>query len=151
MSLVGALIWIGSTLIAIVSFLLGKAFSQSEKVLDQKRKAYEDFLRVCPAPNEAHSEREPDIQEVQRAIGILSVYGSQDVLTNASEYFQLFASAQEILSSVTEAGHPEFMSLMTRYNRMILAMREDAMRWSAFAPNKKNREYKLSQNLNQLK
>ena len=143
-SLSGSLIWLGGTIVAAISFLLGKAFSQSEKVLDQKRKAYEDFLRVCPAPNEAHSPVDPDITLMQRAIGILSLYGSADAAKYAGEYFFDFAESQSLLRTVTEPGHPRFMQLMTKYNRMVWAMRVDAMTWSMFAPTKKAREYKPS-------
>jgi hypothetical protein len=140
----GSLLWLGGLLFTAVGFLIGKTFSQSEKILDQKRKCYEDFLRVCPAPNEAHGSEEPAATEMQRAVGLLSIYGSSDAIKFAGAYFAEFAKAQPILQSVSEAGHPKFLEQMSHYNRMIWAMRNDAMLWSAFAPARRAREYKAS-------
>jgi len=142
-SIVGTLTWFGGLAIAILSFLLGKIFSQSEKVLDQKRKAYEAFLSVCPSPNEAHQEVDLTI-EFQRKLGILSIYGSAEVVTHAGKYLESFDVTQEQLVDVIEAGHPAFLKLMTDYNRMVWAMRTDAMSWSIFAPTKNARNFKSS-------
>jgi len=135
---------VGSLVLAAVSFLLGKVFSQSERVLDQKREAYERFLAKCPAPNEAHCEREPDFMGLQRDIGVLSIYGSKEALIAAGEYFTVFASAQPVLTHVEEPGHPEFLRVMKSYNKMVWEMRKDALTWSVFAPSKKDQEYSPS-------
>lgn len=131
---------------SVISFMFGKIFSQSENILDRKREAYGAFLRFCPAPNEAHSNNEMDATQFQREIGILTVYASPEVLKNSSSYFSSFAEAQEQLSGIQTAGHPAFIRVMTEYNRMVWAMRTDAMAWSIFAPNKKGREYRPSLN-----
>ncbi len=136
---VGA-IW--SLLISAFAYMIGRIFSQSERVLDQKRKSYEDFLRLCPGPNEAHSSEPMDIVQMQRALGVLSLYGSSDALEFASVYFTEWPKAQSKLVNVTAPGHPDFLELATHYNRMVWAMRKDAMTWSVFAPTKRNQEYK---------
>lgn len=136
-----ALVWLGGVVLTILSFLFGKAFSQSERVLDQKRKTYEQFLSLCPAPNEAHN---PDLdipEEFQRNIGILSVYSAPDVAKLAGVYLSEFAEAQEHLPGEAEPGHPIFLELMTHYNRMVWAMRVDALAWSFFASSKSAKNY----------
>jgi hypothetical protein len=123
---------------------LGKVFSQSEKILDRKREAYKDFLNFCPSPNEAHLDTEVDITEIQRKIGVLTLYASLESTQFAAKYFGDFASAQEVLRDIVDPGHPEFIKVVTSYNRMVWAMRNDAMTWSIFAPKKSAREYKPS-------
>ncbi|KFE35963.1 hypothetical protein [Thioclava atlantica] len=139
-AIVGALGLIAS----LVSFVGGKIFSQSENILDRKREAYKAFLRFCPAPNEAHDAERVNTTELQREIGILTVYASRDVLKFAAAYFTAFAEAQEKLVGVEIAGHPAFIKLMTDYNRMVWAMRNDAMMWSVFAPSRQGRDYRPS-------
>ncbi|WP_417267951.1 hypothetical protein [Celeribacter baekdonensis] len=146
MSFEGVIIALSGLALSVVSFVFGKIFSQSENILDRKREAYKAFLRFCPAPNEAHSEDMILHTDFQREIGILTVYASMDVLKFAGEYFNKFADAQETLVNVEEAGHPIFIDLMTSYNRMVWAMRNDAMTWSIFAPAKKARTYQPSLN-----
>ncbi|MGS4983333.1 MULTISPECIES: hypothetical protein [Pseudosulfitobacter] len=89
----GAVVWFGGTVLAGLGFLLGKAFSQSERILDQKRLAYEEFLRLCPAPNEAQFGEEMDVKQMQRSIGILTLYGSEEALKFASKLFRGFRSS----------------------------------------------------------
>ncbi|ASP20631.1 hypothetical protein ANTHELSMS3_01946 [Antarctobacter heliothermus] len=132
---------LGALLLSLVSFLSGKVFSQSEKVLDQKRKAYETFLRECPGPNEAHSSVDIMSTEFQRVTGLLTLYASNDALQYSSEYFLKFVEAQEELQGVSITGHPKFVEVMTYYNRMVWAMRRDVMAWSIFAPAKTSRAY----------
>lgn len=144
MSLDGFLIGAGALALSILSFLFGKVFSQSENILDKKRDAYRSFLRVCPAPNEAHFAEFELGAEMQREMGILSLYASPDAVKFAAQYFSAFADAQVTLIGIEEPGHPEFLRLMTSYNRMIWAMRNDAMTWSIFAPSRRSREYQPS-------
>jgi len=135
------LLWLGGISVSIASFLFGKIFSQSENILEQKRRVYEQFILVCPSPQEAHSCDVVVSIELQRQIGILCIYGSPDVAKFAGDYFSEFGTAQEILIDVAEPGHPKFLELMTNYNRLIWAMRTDAMTWSLFAPAKSAKVY----------
>ena len=138
---------IGGVGLSALSFVFGRIFAQSENILDRKREAYSDFLKFCPAPNEAHfPDTIPDFGEMQRQIGTLTLYGSPDVCKFAGEYFEQFSKSNEILVEVElpEVGHPEFLKTMTSYNQMIWAMRNDAMTWSVFAPKKSARTYRPS-------
>ena len=141
-SIVSILGWLLTAVIGALCFLYGKAHGQSEKILDAKRKSYEDFLKFCPAPNEAHERDEPNSVDVQRSLGILSLYGSTDVLKYASEYFIVFAGAQQKLRDVAAPLHPEWRKVATSYNKMVWAMRVDATARSFFAPSRSAREYR---------
>jgi len=138
------LLGLGGLLLSVLSFLVGKLFSQSEKILDHKREAYSSFLKLCPVPNEAHfADKQIDFA-MMREIGVLSLYASPEATKLAAEYFDGFANAQEELVDVAEPGHPEYLKVMTKYNRMVWAMRNDVMTWSIFAPKKSAVEYKPS-------
>ena len=124
--------WLGGAVVSIVAFLVGKAYSQSEKVLDQKRLVYQQFLLQCPSPNETHfADFELSI-ELQRYIGVVSIYGSPDVAARTGEYFAKFDESSEVLREIDEPGHPAFLDLMRAYNDMVYAMRVDVMSWSFF-------------------
>jgi hypothetical protein len=110
---------------------------------------YEEFLRLCPAPNEAHSRTEFDSVELQRSVGLVSLYGSAEVAQSASNYFDAFAKGQEKLSEIEQAGHPDFVKVMSAYNAMIWSMRADVMAWSVFATSKKHRKFKANVPLEQ--
>jgi hypothetical protein len=138
------LVWGVGVLFTIVGFLVGKIFSQTEQVIEQKRRVYEKFLEVCPAPNEAHTDRQFEAVDFQRQMGVLTLYASRDSLQFAAEYFQVFADAQSLLVNVHTPGHPKFIEVMTAYNRMVWSMRTDVMAWSSFAPRKRDREYRPS-------
>lgn len=139
-----ASVWFAGTAVSIISFLVGKSYKQSEQVIAEKRRVYESFLRVCPAPNEAHLDLDIFDTELQRYIGVLTVYASPEVTKFAGEYFAEFAEAQAVLCGVEKPGHPAFLKLMTHYNRMVWAMRNDALMWSFFAPTGKAKEYRPS-------
>src|SRR5690606_38872002 len=47
---------IGGLLISALSFLMGSMFAQSEAILAEKRRIYEEFLRACPKPSDAYAE-----------------------------------------------------------------------------------------------
>ncbi|WP_375550940.1 hypothetical protein [Rhodophyticola porphyridii] len=144
MTLEALLISVGGLLVSALGFLFGRMFAQSERILDIKRDTYRSFLERCPAPNEAHFETTLSEAEVQREIGLMSIYASPEVIKFVGEYFAQFAQSQPLLLNVDQAGHPEFFKVMTSYNRMIWAMRHDALAWSAFAPDRRKREYKPS-------
>lgn len=133
--------WLASLGLAPIGFVFGKIFAQSEKILDHKRSVYEAFLERCPAPQEAHTETDFSDADFQRTLGLLTLYGSQDVLQFAGEYFDVFSDAQSTLIDVATPGHPKFIEVMSYYNRMVWAMRVDATTWSVFSPVKKARKY----------
>ncbi len=139
-----AYVWLGGVLVSIFTFFLGKSYTQTENVIAEKRRVYAEFIKVCPGPNEAHSEVDLISVELQRFLGILTIYGSPDVIKFAGEYFNQFSIAQPELQGIEHAGHTAFLKLMTCYNRMIWEMRKDALMWSFFAPTGESKVYKPS-------
>jgi hypothetical protein len=49
-------IGLGEISIAVVSFIAGRLFVQSEAVLTQKKKVYQDYLDVCLTAHEAYKQ-----------------------------------------------------------------------------------------------
>ena len=125
-------IWIGGIVVSILSFLLGKVFSQSEKILEHKKAVYERFLMNCPTPNDTYGMDEGSALETygdfNRLVGLLSIYASEEVLLAARDYLQKWAEASEILTVDSPALVEEFKTVAAGYNRMVLEMRRDVLR-----------------------
>lgn len=128
------MLWATGLLVSILSFLLGRVFSQSERVIEQKKTAYENFLNDCPAPNEAYGDLEEIVgqKSFQRGLGVLSLYASPEALLAAQNYFEKLAAAAEILKPDSEALDPAFREVYKAYNSMLFEMRRDALVWSVF-------------------
>ncbi|MEQ9014702.1 MAG: hypothetical protein RID90_09650 [Marinovum algicola] len=129
---------IGGLLLTTLGFLFGRVFNQSELILGDKRRVYEEFLRVCPKPNDAYGDSR---NQEQRELGIrveectapLLLYCSPGVALAVGRYQQLLASSDDALGSDSPALHPEFIETAKAHNDIILEMRRDAFAWSAFA------------------
>jgi hypothetical protein len=113
-------------------------FSQSETILSDKRRVYEDFLRSCPAPNDAYrtvtdeilEERAKRFQQVQ---GPLLLYAAPSVVVALNLYLEAFGKSDAELNEESPALHPLFREAAKAQNDLILEMRRDALAWSAFA------------------
>lgn len=140
----GFLLGIGSIFIAMISFLLGRIFNQSEVILSEKRRVYEEFLRVCPMPNDAYSDATSSIDtewlNALRSIqSVLMLYASVNVGLAISRYLQIFSEALEKLTPESEPLHPVFKELAKAQNDIVLEMRRDALGWSMFGYSGKSR------------
>jgi hypothetical protein len=130
---------VGGLVLAILGFLFGRVFNQSEQILSEKRRIYEEFLRVCPRPNEAYENwgdiSEPDhpMNRFQRLQAPLCLYASTSVTLAVGAYIQAFGEASEILGATREELHPAFTKASKAHNDIVIEMRRDAFSWSAFA------------------
>ena len=69
---------------SIVSFLLGRIYSQSEIILSEKRRVYEEFLEACPRPNQAYYDFSDEElgrlnEKLEVAMAKMSLYASTEV------------------------------------------------------------------------
>ena len=132
------LTFIGGLVLTVLGFLFGRIFNQSELILSDKRRVYEDFLKKCPAPDEAYldwsdeSEGHP-MNRLQEIKAPLLLYASPSVALAVGEYIQAFGEADVTLSPNSEPLHPAFKRAAQAQNDVILEMRRDAFAWSAFA------------------
>ena len=131
-------------MVAVLSFVFGRVFSQSEAILTDKRRVYEEFLRNCPDPNEAYEDDTSEsvalrMVRLKATKGPLIMYASPSVLLALSRYLELFEHASEELNSSSVALHPTFKALAKAQNDLILEMRRDSFAWSAFGYHGKSR------------
>jgi hypothetical protein len=131
------MIWFGGLVLTILGFIFGRIFSQSEAILADKRRVYEEFLRNCPDPNEAYEDDTPAsvalrIERLKATKGPLIMYASPTVVLALGHYLQLFEHASGELNSSSAALHPTFKTLAKAQNDLILEMRRDGFAWSAF-------------------
>ncbi|SEQ04056.1 hypothetical protein [Thalassovita taeanensis] len=131
------LLGLGGVCLAGFSFLLGRIFSQSEAVLAEKRRVYEEFLTVCPMPNDAYKawtpEREQERTEAfQSVYGKLMLYAAPAVTLAISLYLDLLNAADIELGPESEPLHPAFKEAAKAHNDIILEMRRDALGLSMF-------------------
>jgi len=134
---IGFLIGVGSIILPLLTFIAGRAVSESEKVLGEKRRVYEAFLVACPRPNDAYENSSSDLL-VSRNLAVgeifpsLLLYAAPTVAVAANRYLESFADANEELVGSTQALHPAFKKAAQAHNDLILEMRRDALAWSAF-------------------
>lgn len=135
--MLGFLSSVAALFIGVVGYILGRAISESEKVLAEKRRVYEAFLLVCPKPNDAYLNLSDDeVQErserLNSAYTPLLLYCAPSVATAVSVYMSKFADAEVALGPQSPALAPEFKDLAKAHNDIVLEMRRDALAWSAF-------------------
>jgi hypothetical protein len=130
---------LGEISIAIVSFIVGRLFVQSEAVLVQKKKIYQEYLEVCLTAHDAYKQidgaEEPtadyliDLERI-RPKGEFFLYASQEVIILAGQHVDTLGTAYDEIDKSTEALHPAFTNSIQAYNRMLVSMRQDVLGWS---------------------
>jgi hypothetical protein len=132
-------IGLGEISIAIVSFVAGRLFVQSEAVLVQKKKVYQEYLDNCLTAQDAYkqfsdSEVPPSDQVINldniRPKGEFFLYASQEVIVLAGQHVETLGAAFNEIDQSSEALHPAFTNSVQAYNRMLMAMRKDVLGWS---------------------
>ena len=137
------MIWLGGFVLTILGFVFGRVFSQSEAILGDKRRVYEEFLRNCPEPNEAYED--DTIQSVAERMtrlkatkGPLLMYASPNVALALGRYLGIFDRVSQELNSSSPAL-PSYKVLAKAQDDLILEMRRDSFAWSAFGYHGKSR------------
>lgn len=135
---------IGGFILTLIGFVMGRAVSESEKVLAEKRRVYESFLTQCPVPNEAYDSADDETvksrsDRLHRAQGALLLYASPSVAVALSIYLNKFHEADIVLGPDSPALHEKYKELAKAHNDLILEMRRDALAWSAFGHRGKSR------------
>lgn len=134
---------VGGLLLSVSTFILGKNFAETERILADKRRIYEEFLRILPRPNEAYIVTDQDMIAIQHrieaAFPTLLFYASPAVTFAVSEYLVAFEAAAEVLTPDSPPMHESYRRAAKSHNDIILEMRRDAFSWSFFAHRGKSR------------
>lgn len=136
--------WLAGLVTGVLGFILGRVFSQSEAILADKRRVYEEFLRNCPDPNEAYEEETAEsvalrMSRLKATKGPLMMYASPNVGLALGIYLETFERASRVLHPSSGALHPAFKELAKAQNDLILEMRRDGLAWSMFSYHGKSR------------
>ena len=136
--------WFSGIVLTVLGFLLGRVFNQSETILADKRRVYEEFLRNCPVPNDAYKNWTPSLEsdrlrKLHDVHGPFSLYASPTVAQALVIYMGVFAEADHELSEDSLPLHPKFKVAAKAHNDLILEMRRDVLAWSVFAYRGKSR------------
>jgi hypothetical protein len=135
---------IAGLIISMVSFVLGRVFAQSETILSEKRRVYEEFLRACPKPNDSYTTFDQDqtdsrFDQMMGVYAVLMFYAAPSVAHAIKHYLGAFAEADQQLNPESAALHPSYQRLAMAHNDIILEMRRDALGWSMFGYHGKSR------------
>ena len=127
----------GGVLLSAITYILGRAFNESEKILAEKRRIYEEFLRACPVPNDAYDslseeEQVERVKKIGRIFPIVTLYASPNVALAVSRYLKTFEEASNVLGPFSHALHEAFGKAAKAHNDIILEMNRDAFGWSVF-------------------
>ena len=131
------LVSLGALVLSAFTFLIGRSMSESEKILAEKRRVYEDFLRNCPVPNDAYdSLSEQELIErsrtISRLFSVVALYGSPAVVIAIGRYIEEFGNADQKLDRSCPPLHEAYRKVAKAHNDVILEMSRDAMAWSMF-------------------
>jgi hypothetical protein len=124
-------------LVSAISFILGRAISDSEKILAEKRRVYEQFLVSCPKPNNAYESRSEDgyaarVAKIDGGYAPFLLYAAPSVVLAANEYITAFSEADEKLTPESLPLHEAYKVVAKARNDLILEIRRAALGWSAF-------------------
>jgi hypothetical protein len=131
-------LWIlASGIIGVFGFLLGKIFSESEKILADKRRVYETYLTQIPNPSSAFGiENDTQLIDSWRKanfyLPVLLLYASPSVSLAVTRYQRAHAVAAEKLTLASDPLSGHFKDAARAQNDLILEMRRDAFAWSVF-------------------
>ena len=131
------MLWLLGALTSAAAFLFGRSWTQSEKVIEQKKVIYERFLEACPTAREAYKDKSEEelqrsVEGIDRMMGVLSLYAAPSVMTACGAYFADLTAANVTLNPGSPALHPAYKKAVHSYNVMVIEMRRDILAFSAF-------------------
>ncbi|MGY9039169.1 MAG: hypothetical protein ACKVLA_15250 [Rhodobacterales bacterium] len=135
--MLSSMTFIGSIVLAVLGFLLGRFYSESEVILSEKRSHYVKFLSALPPLQDTYKDA-PDeevLASLRPAIELipsLLFYADTSVLIAWRAFHQRYVEAHEQLTPQSPALAPAYKALSDAQNDLILEMRRDAFRWSIF-------------------
>lgn len=135
--MMSVLTFLGGLLLTSVGFILGRFFSESERILSDKRRQYLDFLSVLPPLNDVYLDVDDGafLEKLRPAIArVPSVlfYCDPAVAQAIAVLLQRYEEAHSVLGPESPPLAPEYMVLAKAQNDLVLEMRRDAFRWSIF-------------------
>jgi hypothetical protein len=131
------LTFLGSALVACVGFLFGRIYSETEKILAEKRTLYTEFLASLPNLHIAYQNMTDDdfkgaLEAAHNKIPKLLFYADPQVMIAYDNFHKCFWKAHAALGPNSPELALEYKALARAQNDLVLEMRRDAFRWSLF-------------------
>ena len=138
---------VGGLFLTSLSFIFGRFYAESERIMSEKRKSYLEFLSVLPPLQDVYDDttEEEFLSTMRPAIErtpSLIFYADNSVMMAWRVLQQRYFEAHASLTPQSDACAPEYLTLAKAQNDIILEMRRDAFRWSIFNYNGKSRVQK---------
>ncbi len=142
--MLSTLTFIGSLILAALGFTLGRFYAESERILAEKRKHYLEFLNALPPLNDTYNDTTEEefiatLRPATERLPILLFYADKSVMMAWGVLHQKYFEAHARLSPNSPPLAPEYKTLATAQNDLVLEMRRDAFRWSIFNYSGKSR------------
>ncbi len=131
------LTFIGSIIIATLGFLLGRFYAESERILEEKRKYYLEFLSALPPLQDTYKDTNDaefiaTLRPATERVPSLLFYADKSVVMAWGILYRKYLEANIKLTPRSPPLAPEYMALAKAQNDLVLEMRRDAFRWSVF-------------------
>lgn len=142
--MIGLITFIGSIMVAAFGFVLGKFYAETERILSDKRRIYEELLSALPSlqityTNIDDASLESALKPAHDKLPKLLLYADQPVIKAYLAMFTSYWTAHSALGPHSPPEAPEFQALAKAQNDLVLEMRRDAFRWSMFVYRGKTR------------
>lgn len=142
--MLSTLTFIGSIILAVFGFLLGRFYSESERILSEKRKYYLEFLNALPPLQDTYNDTTDDefiaaLRPATERLPGLLFYAEKPVIMAWGILYQKYLEANTQLTTQSQPLAPEYIALATAQNDLVLEMRRDVFRWSIFHYGRKSR------------
>jgi hypothetical protein len=123
---------------------MGRFYSESERILAEKRQHYVEFLEALPPLQHTYKDLEDadfmvTLRPAMERVPSLLFYADQSVASALVVLFQKYQEANAALTPSSPPLAPEYMALAKAQNDLVLEMRRDAFRWSVFNYSGKSR------------
>lgn len=130
--------WLIALVTATIGFVFGRIFSQSEQILSEKRRVYEEFLRNIPQPSDlaggdSASKMKARSLKLDELKGPLAIYASSGVMAALSDYLFSLAKIATKQANTEAVSNALVEHASQAQNNVIIEMRRDSLAWSVFA------------------
>lgn len=128
---------IGTLILTAIGFLLGRFYSETERILSEKRKFYVEYLNSLPRIEVSFRDISKEdfaqlLEPINSLFPKLSFYADKHVMKAYQNFFHSLWHAHLALSPDSPPDAPEHLALIRASNDLVHQMRRDAFRWSLF-------------------
>ena len=132
------MISVGSlSVVAAISFLIGKLWSSSEAVFEKRQAAYEGFLKLCPHSTEVLAQLVTELNDdlmvkIREAYSAAALYASPQVEKLMTNYLVALGDLIGSHDGDWDRAEAHALNADAVYSSMLEAMRRDSLGYTWF-------------------